>query len=75
MGALVRMVMLVAVAVVPGAFVALCAYVAGRVLVQSWQRASASAAGPDRGARVLREVLGAVSLRDITREARAVLAM
>jgi hypothetical protein len=73
MGAVARTMMLVAVAVLPGGFLALLAYVTGRALVTNWQRA---AAAPDRRSR--QPFLAAFSgmrIEDLTREARAVLAM
>jgi len=72
MGAVARMMMVVALSVVPGGFVALFAYITGRALVHSWQRAAAT---PERKAKVLRETFSGVRIQDITREARAVLAM
>lgn len=72
MGAVAKTMMLVALAVLPGGFVALLAYVTGRALVQSWHRAAANHGG---SAKVIRATFGGVHVRDIAREARAVLAM
>ena len=74
MGAVARMFMVVGLAVVPGGFVALFAYLAGRALLQSWHRAAA-APEPKPRAKVLRATFSGVKMQDIAREARAVLAM
>ncbi|HYV46049.1 MAG TPA: hypothetical protein VFA20_14365 [Myxococcaceae bacterium] len=73
MGAVARTMMLVAVAVLPGGFLALFAYVTGRALVSNWQRA---AAAPDRKNRqpFLAAFTG-MRFEDLAREARAVLAV
>jgi hypothetical protein len=73
MGAVARTMALVAVAVLPGGFLALFAYVACRALMNNWQRA---AAAPDQKNR--QPFLAAFSgmrFEDLAREARAVLAM
>ena len=72
MGAVARLMMVVALTVVPGGFIALFAYVAGRTLMRSWQKA---AAGPNRGPHTLRAVFSEIRFEDIAREARAALAM
>lgn len=72
MGAVVKMMMVVALSVVPGGFVALFAYITGRALVHSWQRA---AAAPRQNAKIFRATFSGVRMQDIAREARAVLAM
>lgn len=73
MGAVARTMMLVAVAVLPGGFLALFAYVTGRALVNNWHKA---AAAPDRTRK--QPFLAAFSgmrFEDLAREARAVLAV
>ncbi len=72
MGAVAKTIMVVALAVVPGGFVALFAYVAGRALVQSWHRASSV---PNRKPGALLTAFSTVRIGDLAREARAVLAM
>jgi len=77
MGAVVKTMMLVALAVVPGGFVALFAYVAGRALIHSWHRAAASPGSRGRTLRngdVIRATFSGLSVRNLAREARAVLA-
>jgi hypothetical protein len=72
MGAVVKTMMLVAVAVLPGGFVALFAYVTGRALVQSWHRA---ASAPQRNPQAFFAAFSTMRFGDLAREARAVLAM
>jgi hypothetical protein len=72
MGAMAKTMMLVVLAVIPGGFVALFAYVTGRALMQSWQRA---AAAPGRSAGSFRAVFSTMRIGDLAREARAVMAM
>ena len=56
----------------PGGFVALFAYVTGRALMQSWQRAAAT---PDRSPKTFAVAFSRMRIEDLAREARAVLAM
>jgi hypothetical protein len=72
MGAVAKTIMVVALAVVPGGFVALFAYVAGRAFLQSWQRAVSA---PNRKPGALLTAFSTVRVGDLAREARAVLAM
>jgi len=72
MGAVAKTIMLVALAVVPGGFVALSAYVTGRALVQSWHRA---ASAPQRNPGTFLAAFSTMRIEDLAREARAVLAM
>jgi hypothetical protein len=66
----------VAVAVLPGGFLALFAYVTGRALVNNWHKAAAAAATPDRPKKQpLLAVFSGMRFEDLAREARAVLAM
>ena len=68
-----RMVMAVAVAVIPGAFVLLLSYVAARTLVRQWRQAQAQAQLTGGVPVPLRSVLATVELRALVREARATL--
>jgi len=70
MVAVAKTLVLMVLAVVPGGFVALLAYVAGRALLQSWHRAVANAGA---NARVLRATLSGIRVRDLAREARLAL--
>ena len=67
---LLRMVMAVAVAVVPGAFVLLLTYVTARTLLRQWREAQALSGGVPVP---LRTVLATVELRALVCEARATL--
>ncbi|HEX5752160.1 MAG TPA: hypothetical protein VFZ09_38455 [Archangium sp.] len=68
---LLRMVLVVAVALIPGAFVLLLAYVATRTMRARWQQARLQA---PQGTRVsFREVVATVELKELVRQARAAL--
>ena len=67
-----RMLLVVAVALIPGAFVLLLAYVATRTLWERWQLAQMQA--QTRGTPVsFREVVATVEFKDLVRQARATL--
>jgi hypothetical protein len=68
-----RMVMAVAVAVIPGAFVMLLTYVTARTLVRQWRQAQLQAQRAGGVPVSLRTVLATVELRALVREARATL--
>jgi hypothetical protein len=68
-----RMVMAVAVAVIPGAFVLLLTYVTARTLLRQWRQAQVQAQLPGGEPPSLRMVLATVELRALVREARATL--
>lgn len=69
MAAAIKTMMWVAVAVLPGAFVAVLAFLAFRTLRHSWLTArQRSGNGPVP----LKDVVGGVSLRSLVQEARAV---
>jgi hypothetical protein len=70
---LLRMVMAVAVAVIPGAFVLLLTYVTARTLLRQWRQAQVQAQLSGGVPVPLREVLATVELRALVREARATL--
>ena len=67
---MLRMVLSVAVLVVPGGFLVLLAYVTGRVLYTRWQQAQLQANGAGIA---LRDVFGDLHLKDLVRQARAAL--
>lgn len=67
MPAWVKAVVVVAVALVPGAFVALVAYASARAIHGSYKRARLEAGG---GEVPVRAVLAQVNLREIVRHAR-----
>lgn len=75
MGAVARTVMLVMVAVLPGGFLALFAYVTGRALVSNWQRAAAAAAPDRKNRQPFLAAFSGMRFEDLAREARAVLAV
>ncbi len=69
---LLRMVLVVAVALIPGAFVLLLAYVATRTMRHRWQQARLQA--QTLGTRVsFREVVADLEFKDLVRQARAAL--
>lgn len=68
MWAWLRMVLAVAVALMPGGFVVLLAYLAVRSLWRQWKQAQAKSNG---GSVSVREVVSAVHFKDLVREARA----
>lgn len=65
-----RMVMAVVVALLPGGFPLLLAYVTTRTLRARWRMAQAQANGREVS---LRDVVATLHLRDLVREARAAL--
>ena len=65
---MLRMVLSVAVLLVPGGFLLLLAYVTGRVLYTRWQQAHASGVSVP-----LRHVFSDLHLKDLVRQARAAL--
>ena len=65
---MLRMMLSVAVLLVPGGFLALLAYVTGRVLYTRWQQAQAAGASVP-----LRHVFSDLHLKDLVRQARAAL--
>jgi predicted CDP-diglyceride synthetase/phosphatidate cytidylyltransferase len=68
----VRMMLVVAVALIPGAFVLLLAYIATRTMRERWRLARVQA--ERNGTPVsLRDVLATVELKDLVRQARAAL--
>ena len=67
---MLRMVLSVAVLVVPGGFLMLLAYVTGRVLYARWQQAHVQANGAGI---TLRDLFGDLHLKDLVRQARAAL--
>jgi Kef-type K+ transport system membrane component KefB len=69
---LLRMVLVVAVALIPGAFMLLLAYVATRTMRARWQQARRDALA--QGTRVsFRAVVANVEFKDLVRQARAAL--
>lgn len=70
MWAWLRMVLAVTVALMPGGFPLLLAYLSVRALWRQWKHAQARAKG---GNVSVREVLSAVHFKDLVREARAAL--
>ncbi|HZI07996.1 MAG TPA: hypothetical protein VEZ71_28510 [Archangium sp.] len=67
-----RMVFVVAVALIPGAFMLLVAYVATRTMRHRWHQACLRA--QTQGTRVsFREVVATVEFKDLVRQARAAL--
>ena len=69
---LVRMLLVVAVALIPGAFVLLLAFIATRTMRERWRLAQGQA--ERSGTHVsLRDVLASVELKDLVRQARAAL--
>jgi hypothetical protein len=70
MWAWLRMVLAVTVALMPGGFPLLLAYLAVRTLWRQWKQAQAKSNG---GTVSVREVVSAVHLKDLVREARAAL--
>ncbi|WPB81089.1 hypothetical protein KYC5002_18400 [Archangium violaceum] len=69
---LLRMVLVVAVALIPGAFMLLLAYVATRTMRARWQQARLAA--QTQGTHVsFREVVATVEFKDLVRQARAAL--
>ncbi|MCY1076992.1 hypothetical protein [Archangium lansingense] len=67
-----RMLLVVAVALIPGAFVLLLAYVATRTMRHRWQQARLEA--QSLGTQVsFREVVAQVEFKDLVRQARAAL--
>ena len=68
MASLAKMMWVVLVVMVPGGLLLLCGYLLARVMRHSWQLEHDSA-GPLR----LRRAFAAVRVRDVWREARAVL--
>jgi len=65
-----RMLLVVTVALVPGAFVLLVAYVASRTVRSRWRQAQLQS----QGTRVsFRAVVATVQLKEVVREARAAL--
>lgn len=67
-----RMVLVVAVALIPGAFMLLLAYIATRTMWQRWHQARLQARS--RGTRVsFLEVVATVELKELVRQARAAL--
>lgn len=68
----VRMMLVVAVALIPGAFVLLLAYVSTRTMWERWQQAQLQAR--TSGTQVsFRDVLATLELKDLVRQARAAL--
>ncbi|WNG38268.1 hypothetical protein F0U61_34795 [Archangium violaceum] len=68
----VRMMLVVAVALIPGAFVLLLAYVSTRTMWERWQQAQLQA--QKNGTEVsFRDVLATLELKDLVRQARAAL--
>jgi hypothetical protein len=65
MAAWLRIVMAAFVLVVPGGFVLLLAYLGGKAMRESWQRASANGGAVSLGA-----VVGGLSFRDLVKQAR-----
>jgi hypothetical protein len=72
MGAVVKTVLAVAVAVIPGALVALIAFVVARAVMHSFRQAGAGKGAPPVH---LREVLASLRFSDLVREARGVMAL
>lgn len=67
---LVRMSLVVAVALIPGAFVLLLAFIATRTMRERWRLAQVQA--ERSGTHVsFRDVLASVELKDLVRQARA----
>jgi hypothetical protein len=67
-----RMMLAVAVALIPGAFVLLLAYIASRTLWERWQLAQRQARSS--GTRVsFRDVVSTVEFKELVRQARAAL--
>jgi len=67
-----RMLLVVAVALVPGAFVLLLAYISLRTLRASWQQAQVQAQASGTPVS-LRSVVATVDLKELVRQARAAL--
>ncbi|GHG72151.1 hypothetical protein [Comamonas sp. JC664] len=67
-----RMVMMVAVILLPGGFPLLLAYVSLRTFRNSWRRAQAEAESGGRGVS-LRDVVSTLHFKELVREARAAL--
>ncbi len=67
-----RMVMVVAVILLPGGFPLLLAYVSLRTLRNSWRRAQAEALEGGRAAS-FRDILSTLHFKELVREARAAL--
>ncbi|KFA93650.1 hypothetical protein [Archangium violaceum] len=69
---MLRMVLVVAVALIPGAFMLLLAYVATRTMRARWHQARLEA--QSHGTHVsFREVVATVEFKDLVRQARAAL--
>ena len=69
MAAAIRTVMAVAVVVLPGAFVAVLAFLAFRTVRQAWLSARTRS---ENGSVALKDVVEGVNVRSLVREARAV---
>lgn len=69
MAAAIRMVMAVAVVVLPGAFVAVLAFLTFRTVRQAWLNARTRS---QNGTVALKEVARGVNMKTLVREARAV---
>jgi hypothetical protein len=69
---LVRMLLVVAVALIPGAFVLLLAFIATRTMRERWRlvRLQAERSGTHAS---FRDVIATVELKDLVRQARAAL--
>ncbi|AKQ67108.1 hypothetical protein A176_004020 [Myxococcus hansupus] len=67
-----RMVMMVAVILLPGGFPLLLAYVSFRTFRSSWRRAQAEAESGGRGVS-FRDVVSTLHFKELVREARAAL--
>ena len=68
---LVKAVVWFALILVPGAFVALLAYVAARLVKRSWERTAAF--GPASSTEHLRQTVAELRIADVAKEARALL--
>lgn len=68
-----RMLMVVAVALIPGAFMLLLTYICTRTLWSRWRLAQAKARTSGTRVSFRRDVMATVELKDLVRQARAAL--